>query len=115
MSGAANGQPFDLDAAAKAIETEAEPFYFTYAGEVYEMRNPGLIPIDLSDKIADAQGEELDELMNRQLGGEVYTRLKEAGINNATLKKLMEAATDAAGFGSTPNSSKPAKRAATRR
>jgi hypothetical protein len=52
--------------------------------------------------------------MNEQLGGSTYTRLKELGINNATLKELMTQATQAAGLGSIPNSSPPARRAKTR-
>lgn len=119
MSGAANGQPvpFNLDAAAAAIEQASAPFVFEYKGRVYQMRNPALVRLaiqeDLAKAVKDEDEERQAELMAEMIGKETYRGLLDAGATGATLQALTKAAAEAGGV---PNSSAPSRRAsATRR
>jgi hypothetical protein len=108
---------FDLDAAQARAEAELPPFRFRYRGQVFEMRNPNLVPFDWQDQMNAALEARDDKaqnaLMNEQLGKDLWDKLKPLGFNGAAFQALLEAATaGGGGVGPTPQ---PSKRGSTRR
>lgn len=113
MSGAANGQPFDLDSAVKAAYAESAPvpFKFTYHGGSYEVPAATSWPIEAQALIG---AGEIDAAMRMILGAETYQALSAAGMTMGELTLLLGAVGDHAGLDGLGNSSRPAGRASTR-
>ena len=109
MTGAArNGQPFDLDLAAKAARAEANPvpFQFTYRGQAYQV--PPAIDWPLQAQALIGEGE-LEQALVMLMGQEVYDGLVAQGITMGELSALFEAVGEQATGGGLGNSSGPAK------
>lgn len=111
----ANGhRPFDLDAAVKAAGAEAtgEPFAFTWHGEQYEI--PPQTDWAMTTVRALSSGD-LNTAMAELLGKDKYDELCESGMTLGQLGQLIDSVGNDAGMGGLPNSSRPARRASTRR
>lgn len=113
MTGAANGQPFDLDAAVQAARAESAPvpFRFTWHGVVYEV--PPALDWPMEAQALIGAGE-IDQAMQMILGADAYQALSRTGMTMGELTTLLEAVGGAAGLGGLPNSSEPAAQGSTR-
>jgi len=113
VTAAANGQPFDLDAAVKAARAESKPvpFSFTYHGQSYTVPPANDWPLEGQALIG---AGDVDGGMRLILGAETYQALSAAGMTMGELTILLEKVGETAGVGGLGNSSEPAGRASTR-
>jgi hypothetical protein len=113
MTRAANGRPFDLDAAvvAAAAESEPVPFQFSYHGAAYEVPPATAWPMAAQAMIG---AGDIDKAMHMIVGAEVYQALCDAGMTMGELTVLLGAVGEAAGVDGLPNSSEPAAQGSTR-
>jgi hypothetical protein len=113
VTGAANGQPFDLDKAVQAAYAESKPvpFRFAYHGEVYEVPPATDWPIDAQAKIG---GGDIDGAMRMIMGGDTYRKLSAAGMTMGELTLLLGEVGTAAGLDGLGNSLQPAAPGSTR-
>jgi hypothetical protein len=112
MTGAANGQPFDLDAAVKAAYAESKPvpFVFTYHGERYEVPPATSWPMEAQALIG---AGDVDTAMRMILGGDTFGALSSAGMTMGELTLLLGEVGKHAGLDGLGNSSQPAARGTT--
>jgi hypothetical protein len=112
VTGAANGQPFDLDAAVKAAYAESKPvpFTFTYHGQTYTVPPATDWPIEAQAMIG---AGDIEPAMRMILGGETYQALSSAGMTMGELTLLLGKVGEHAGLDGLGNSPQPAARAST--
>jgi len=112
---AANGhaEHFDLDAAVRAAQGEAEavPFRFTYGGEDYEIPAPATWPLTAMSVLSSG---DLPRALAQLLGPDQFARLEASGITLGGINALFEAVGQASGLGGLPNSSAQPQPASTR-
>ena len=107
---AQNGQPFDLDLAAKAAKAEANPvpFQFTYKGQAYQV--PPAVDWPLQAQALIGEGE-LEQALVMLMGQDTYNGLLAQGITMGELSTLFSAVGEQAvggGLGNLPGLAKPA-------
>lgn len=98
---------FDLDAAAKAAQAEAESapaFQFLYKGELYEFPPMKMWPIDAQ---ADLGNLRFDSFVTKLLGRAKWEQLAATGIRQYEFEALFEGLAAATGAGSPGNSPPP--------
>jgi hypothetical protein len=102
-----HGTTFDLVAAAKAAQAEADdrPFPFTYKGKRYQMPPARGWPIEALGQLAAGN---LEGALSELLGADTYAKLTKAGLTVGELNVLFAAAGREAGFPSLPNLPAPA-------
>lgn len=105
---------FDLDAAAQAAIAEAtgRPFRFTYKGELYEIPNQRLWPLDAAERLS--QDGDMGAFLESLGAKGLYDKLADAGMTIGELNILMDAAGEDAGLGNLPSSRPRARRGSTR-
>lgn len=104
---------YDLSRACEAAIAEAtgRPFRFSYKGELYEIPNQKLWPLQAQADVA--QSNDLAAFFTA-IGAEDGRRLLAAGLNTAEFEQLMEWLSEESGVSTVPNSSPPRQRGSTR-